>query len=169
MCLQPSPESTRYLWLSVLVKNISFFSLLANTPSQSRADVAHSTQGNTRQAADRCRGLPHLQVTSPSSISPQKSINMKKQVPSNQNPLLESIRLIRRRMEMTNEMLHFHSPSMSDKGGRRDPPPAPPSSQDTCFLIFQGLQMQPEQKLGRKPWSLDTACSFVSRDLVFSL
>lgn len=88
--------------------------------------MAHSAQGNTRQATDRCRGLPHLQVMSPSSISPQKSINMKKQVPSNQNPLLESIRLIRRRVEMTNEMLHFHSPSMSDKGGQGGALPSSP-------------------------------------------
>lgn len=56
---------------------------------------------------------------------------MQKQVSPNQNPLLESAHLIRLGVEMTNEMLNFHSPSLSALN-------APHT---------QGLQVQPNKSL----------------------
>ena len=106
---------------------------------------------------------------SPSSSSPQKSINMKKQVSPNQNPLLESIRLIRRRVEMTDEMPHFHSPSTSDKWSREDLPPAPPSFPGHLFPSVPRTPDAARTKAGEKTLIPGYACSFVSRDLVFSL
>jgi hypothetical protein len=113
------PTVNFYIWLSVLVKNISLFSLLVQRPWQLRTDVASHTLWNKCQAAGCHHRLTHLQMTSPSSISAQKSINTQEQVSPNQNPLLESIRLISLRVEMTGARLT--STRLPCLGGREDP------------------------------------------------
>lgn len=88
------------------------------------------------------------------SISPQKSINMQKQVSSNQNPLLESVYLIRLGVQMTNEMLnsiHLLHPTRAPRA------PGPSYPKDSIHSQNRSL---------KKACSLDIAYSFGSRNSV---
>lgn len=91
------------------------------------------------------------------SISAQQSINMQKQVSPNQNQLLESAHLIRLGVEMTNERLNFHSPSLCVLNSR-----------DTCPFTPKGCRCS-RTKAWQEPCSLHIAFSFVSGNLLCSL